>query len=383
MADHSHDIEKYLKGELTPAERHALEKKALSDPFLADALEGAEQIEVSAFSNDVRDLTQKIGDQKEKSLWTWSLRIAAGLAFVIASTYIVWQTIQPEHESKELAHEKNQPVIPEPVVADSIAPEKLSQYEEEKPTAGPAIKDEQLASKQTVQPKIKVELKKEGTLAMQPETSGPPVKDDASGYISDKTVVEESRTEEIRVTEPIAQAKPVEKEVDAKAAYKSEGTQRAKKLSSSGADQQRTLAPTSTSQLEDKVTSNSKTIRGKVTSAEDGSGLPGVNVIIKGSTIGTVTDEAGNYKIEVGHSNPVLVYSFIGLQSKELSPTDRTEINVSMELDATQLSEVVVTAMGIQREAKSLGYAVTDSQENTTLDLAHPSTGYRSFKQYL
>jgi TonB family protein len=39
--------------------------------------------------------------------------------------------------------------------------------------------------------------------------------------------------------------------------------------------------------------------------------------------------------------------------------------------------------MGIQREAKSLGYAVTDSQENTTLDLAHPSTGYRSFKQYL
>lgn len=101
-----------------------------------------------------------------------------------------------------------------------------------------------------------------------------------------------------------------------------------------------------------------RTVSGKVTSAEDGSTLPGVNVVLKGTTTGTVTDIDGNYKLSVPDNGGVLVFSFIGLASQEVSIENRSVIDVQMTSDVTQLSEVVVTAVGIQREAKALGYGV-------------------------
>src|SRR5690349_6070525 len=102
MTDHRHDIEKYLKGELTSAERHALEKKALNDPFLADALEGAEQINVADFSRDVAELNAKVAGKKTVSVWMWTARIAAGLAFILVATFIVWNISETE-PAQELA----------------------------------------------------------------------------------------------------------------------------------------------------------------------------------------------------------------------------------------------------------------------------------------
>ena len=87
MADLNDDIKKYLKGELSPAEMHALEKKALNDPFLEDALTGAAQLDSESFDSDVKklraSLEQRISQKPSKtiSLWVWPARIAAaGLA---------------------------------------------------------------------------------------------------------------------------------------------------------------------------------------------------------------------------------------------------------------------------------------------------------------
>ena len=86
------DIEKYRSGKLTPAKRHALEKKALSDPFLADALEGAEEITVDSFSADVEELNKKILDEK-KNKWLWPLRIAASVVGIaLIGTLIIYST---------------------------------------------------------------------------------------------------------------------------------------------------------------------------------------------------------------------------------------------------------------------------------------------------
>ena len=101
-----------------------------------------------------------------------------------------------------------------------------------------------------------------------------------------------------------------------------------------------------------------RTVTGKVTSANDGSGLPGVNVILKGTTTGTVTDIDGNYKISITGDDAVLVYSFIGLITQEVTVGSRSTIDVQMADDVTQLSEVVVTALGIEREARSIGYGI-------------------------
>ncbi|SOE22584.1 TonB-linked outer membrane protein, SusC/RagA family [Spirosomataceae bacterium TFI 002] len=98
-------------------------------------------------------------------------------------------------------------------------------------------------------------------------------------------------------------------------------------------------------------------ISGKVLASDDNSPLPGVSVTLKGSTRGTTTDVEGNYKIEAPKGSS-LVYSFVGMISQTLVVGNKTVINVSLASDAAQLSEVVVTALGVKREERSLGYAV-------------------------
>lgn len=101
-----------------------------------------------------------------------------------------------------------------------------------------------------------------------------------------------------------------------------------------------------------------RTVSGRVTSADDGSPLPGVNVLLKGTTNGTATDADGNFRLSgVPASGGALVFSFIGLQTTEVPIGDRTTVDVALSLDVQQLSEVVVTAMGIERDKSSLGYA--------------------------
>jgi len=106
------------------------------------------------------------------------------------------------------------------------------------------------------------------------------------------------------------------------------------------------------------VQAQERTVTGKVTSQDDGSPLPGVNVVVKGTASGTVTDVAGEYKVNVPSGGTTLVFSFIGLLSQEIEVGERTVVDVQLGTDTKQLGEVVVTAAGIEREKKSLGYRV-------------------------
>ena len=107
-----------------------------------------------------------------------------------------------------------------------------------------------------------------------------------------------------------------------------------------------------------------RSVTGKITSIEDGSALPGVNVVLKGTTEGTVTDVSGNYAINVPETGGTLVFSFIGLTSEEVEVGTRSTVDVQMVPDVQQLTEVVVTAMGIEKDKKSLGYAVQEVDGN-------------------
>jgi TonB-linked SusC/RagA family outer membrane protein len=100
-------------------------------------------------------------------------------------------------------------------------------------------------------------------------------------------------------------------------------------------------------------------ITGKVTSGVDGAGMPGVNVLIKGSQTGTTTDAAGDYALDAADSESTLVFSYIGFNSVEIKIGSKTVVNVTLEEDVATLEEAVVTALGISRDKKSLGYAVT------------------------
>ncbi len=101
-----------------------------------------------------------------------------------------------------------------------------------------------------------------------------------------------------------------------------------------------------------------KTISGTVTD-QDGLPLPGVNIVIEGTTNGTQTDFDGNYAIN-GSAGQVLLFSYIGQKDVRQTIGAGNTINVQMEEDAQALEEVVVTAQGIKREKKALGYSVTE-----------------------
>lgn len=97
------------------------------------------------------------------------------------------------------------------------------------------------------------------------------------------------------------------------------------------------------------------TIQGRVTDGEKTSGLPGVSVVLKGTTKGTTTDADGNFKLAVPNANAVLVFSFVGYESRELTVGNQTTINISLKADARALNEVVVVGYGTQKKVNLTG----------------------------
>jgi TonB-linked SusC/RagA family outer membrane protein len=103
-------------------------------------------------------------------------------------------------------------------------------------------------------------------------------------------------------------------------------------------------------------------ISGQVTS-EEGEGLPGVNVVIKGSTTGTITDIDGNYRLNVPANAETLVFSFVGYLSKEVAIGNQSVINVQMDPDIQSLDEVVVVGFGTQKRGDLTGSVGSISSE--------------------
>ncbi|WP_166444544.1 SusC/RagA family TonB-linked outer membrane protein [Dyadobacter bucti] len=113
-------------------------------------------------------------------------------------------------------------------------------------------------------------------------------------------------------------------------------------------------------------------VAGKVISAADKQGLPGVSILVKGTTTGTVTDGEGNYSISLPGDDGTLVFSSIGFITQEVLIKGRSTVDVSMEEDLKKLDEVVVTAFGIERDKKSLTY----STQNVDVEAISKSREY-------
>ncbi len=102
------------------------------------------------------------------------------------------------------------------------------------------------------------------------------------------------------------------------------------------------------------------TITGVVTSADDGNPVPGASVQVKGTTTGVTTDINGRYSLRVPANAQVLMFKFVGMTTKEVTIGTQTTINVVLETEAMDIEGVIVTAMGISREKKALGYAAQE-----------------------
>lgn len=113
-----------------------------------------------------------------------------------------------------------------------------------------------------------------------------------------------------------------------------------------------------------------RNLTGKVTAAEDGSALPGVSILLKGTTTGTSTNIDGEYAISAP-TGSVLVFSFVGFASQEITVGNSSVLDVSLASDVLALNEVVITALGIAKEKRSLGYATQSIKSETLVQAAN------------
>ncbi len=104
------------------------------------------------------------------------------------------------------------------------------------------------------------------------------------------------------------------------------------------------------------VNAQTKVITGTVTSSEDSEPIPGVSVIVKGTSMGAVTNIDGKFELQVPESAKTLVFSFVGMKTQEVA-IQGTVVNVALEQESIGVDEVVVTALGITREKKAMGFA--------------------------
>ncbi len=113
-------------------------------------------------------------------------------------------------------------------------------------------------------------------------------------------------------------------------------------------------------------------ITGKVTDGQ-GAPLPGVNVVFKNTTTGTVTDAAGQYSLKPVAGNNHLIFSFVGLKTQEIALEGRSTLNVALAADDQLLEEVVVTAIGIESKTKALGYSVSEVKGKDLINAREPN----------
>jgi TonB family protein len=390
MSEQSHDIEKYLRGELTPAEMHALEKRALDDPFLADALEGASQLSQHELHADLQSLhkalNERVDDKKVISLWGWTARIAAGLILIAISTFVI---INLTDDSKEqqlaVTKEEKSDTVQSSEIADNVTssnqPDSAAASSENNLLAldDRTVEEDINESEPTsASPKKTVRRSEPTTSAAKPT----PHEEIAALRTSAPNVDSLKSVTEIAQMTPVEAEKTAENDFADKAIAKEESKQKAKSVAGAPASARHRASETPPAPevirgdvlSRDSSTLSLTKVTGRVTSVEDGSGLPGVNVVIKGTSTGTVTDINGNYQIEIPDPHATLVYSFIGLESMEMPVNNSPVVDAAMEQDVAQLSEVVVTGFG---EVESSGPTYS------TFQMAEPLGGRRAFKRYL
>ncbi|MBY0433884.1 MAG: TonB family protein [Cyclobacteriaceae bacterium] len=354
MDKQNNDIERYREGSLSKEEQHALEKKALTYPFLADALEGAESISATDFSDDIRELSKKI-DAGKSRVWFTPLRIAAGVIVMLGAGYLTYHFNTPAPNSLALEKGGEQKKSADSITSVAAADSASSLITMAKPVDAkePKLPQPLALNKESASEKAKAEPENLSTGAVATEQQ--------------PSIAQRAEESPEKVTEEISAYKLEERE--------------AVQLSATPIESKRAQAATQDApdrlKMRKQAFQINQSISGTVVSADDGQALPGINIVVKGSTEGTVTDAQGNYQLNTQSPDPELVFSFIGMETQEVKAKDRNRVDVQMNSDVKQLSEVVVVGYGASRDDSNR------DEDYPSVELATPEGGRSAFQKYL
>ncbi|MEM9391528.1 MAG: TonB family protein [Bacteroidota bacterium] len=360
-------MEKYLSGTLSKEDSYEVEKLMMDSNFESEAFEGYASTYVN-LEKDLAQLNQHLSDriQQEKRLFPLWFKIAASILLLAVSTFfVVTYDFDGSESVGELAEGDQKEVNETPAKesepdailekdtlialnqsADSEESERLRPEEEAVPLEPKPMRTAEQEATKPPAPMAQSNLEGDGAIEEITEFEA-----EAGEFVDD------AETEDMQV-EPITEKKEAET-VFLKPAAASESARRSKVYSRSAS----------------AGIGISRKVKGQVISAEDGEALPGVNIVLKGTTIGTVTDIDGNYSIDIPDNDQnALIASFIGLNATEVEVGSSSDVDIELTADVSQLSEVVVT-----------GYGITSGRtdEPKTIIPARPEGGKSAYKGYL
>jgi hypothetical protein len=372
------DIQNYLQGKLSPQEMNAIEKAALDDPFLADAIEGIQNSETN-FSNDAIDLKKRLEEKVQKNkkatlipskhLWQ---RVAAISIILIGSTSLIYHSLTKKYpKEKDAIAKNNKDIKPD----STISPKKLSAAPSKSDSVF-VINDVAINEKKQPASHYKKENRKiivnENLAVEQPQEKQKEIVADSSATLSFSVAKNDEKDKTLDVIH-----------IDALKKNRTGEEQKANNVKLRG------IAAFKESNRQSNIVNNF--VQGQIID-ENKNPVPGATIIIKGKKTTTNTDQNGYFKFGniSSDSTTNIIINSVGFQptSATLNNNDVTANKIQIKPSTSPLSEVVVVGYGATRKK-----SVNDNDEDETSDEpkeeqekvfnALPITGWPAYNGYI
>jgi len=359
-------ITRYYEGSLSNEEMHQVEKLMLESDFDSDAMEGFENIPADEWKKDLHKLNKRLDEKVDKTDGRdvfFYLKIAASILLVAVSFFLIIEYLEPTDNQITQAEDELE-------VKPEVNKEKSILLEEADSTVETPLTDSIQTKEFLESPDLIAENNIKETIAEEDisQTNSKDVMESMDRITLNEVVPDEESLED----DPAPTTIRKEHAFEGRAAgvHTEEES-----LTRDNVSRSRTKKLASKTQHVKSKSALDSEIQGKVISAEDGEPLPGINVAVKGTATGTVTDEDGSYNISIPQgTDSTLVFSFVGLASNQVDASGMKILNVEMESDVRALSEVVV-----------VGYGASSEEDNTanTYEKAKPNIDMSAYKEYI
>lgn len=366
------EYRKYLEGSMSPKERHAFEKKMLDDEFESEAMDGLSTLKPDELEADLDALKAQLNVRDRRKLAPVLWRAAAAVTLLAAFSFAIYFVLSVDEGENIAQSKKTSPPAAEAEDTQSIKADSLmeSAFEQDSST----LLSYNLKAEEAQQNQFEANEEAEAPVTEQIQLLEVADEEEIIDEIAFSDGAPAARVAEADQSgaEDIAAAElpTIEKEETMEMPLEIEPEGKAKKSIAS-----ESVPPTEMDQSNFIARiKDVRTVSGKITSEDDNTPVPGVNVIVRGGGVGTITDIEGNYSIEVPEDEDVtLVYSYIGLITEEVQVEGQDSIDISMESDLRQLSEVIVT--------KDMGRRSKSERQPSTP--AGPIGGNAAFEEFV
>jgi hypothetical protein len=372
------ELRLYLKGELSPRDAHDLERKALHSELEGDALEGWEMNNPAQLVDDLDILRTRLAAKtihNNHGLW---MRIAAIGVLLIVSGYVGWFFVQKTTEQEVISMNKTEP---SPAASSNKDPKKT--IPESEPIADQlsdqilAENDQMVSQDNSVEITMTIPDIKEEIQQMEEDTkevaAAEPPKMESIGIDADNALAEIT-VSDLEIAKPevttVLQGRVAGVSVEDRTQTESIAMNRAK---TSVARSAATLS----------ATIGQRIIKGVVLD-DDKEPLPGVTIMVDGTSKGTISNIDGQFEIEVSPEDEDFVFAFVGFSTAERNISKSDSLIVVLQRDLMALEEVVVVGYGAH-ERKDLSYSqvTIENDDFSSYQKAQPIDGMDTFKTYI